>query len=886
MKTKRLFFLKAALIIVIFLGFFYTCFLYVVPKILNSERIRNKAESYIKNKTKLNLDSENLVFHTYPDLRIGMNADLIYLNNENKKDIFRITKPSLFFDLKKLKFNNIDIDYIYIDEYELKNLLPQKSSESKSFFDFNTALIPDTHIKNVEIWVDKQSINSIFIVFDDINITKDKENKVYCTFKADLISNMLKNLVHTGENGFLYLDNDGLHAQNFEIIVGFPKLNVNGMLLNKQKQNNFSIQGTNLPVDDIETSLLYFLKKRKQGKQFLENFTNFGGTIDVDLTVKDLGLYGKCKAEDLSANSTLFNVPILFKKVFFEFNDRTVSSKATGTLGGEPVTNIFKLTGMATDLQEVTGHVNSFITNKLTSKYIPKVKIDGGADVSVDYKVKNHKINVDYLVKLKQNSEIIYKNSYLGITDKTRRILVNTLKDGDKLYINHYDYSLLNDGKLQQLISGDGLLNKKNGHLTPDYINCKTNGFVPVTLAGSFGKVIDGGYFDGDLRYDYTQNKVTGDFTIKDTRYKNFYVTTAKVLADENIINIEADGKFKSSPFKCNFDVKNQIDDSIYVYEMYLELEKFVINTAKTAKTVKSGIDKQIVNKIQEKAKDFDITIEKWTIKINEIRRGAIALDNVLLTGSLNNNLFSFSMPHVYFAKGTLCANGIYNIKDLSAEIKFSAHKIDSNAVATTIFELPNQIAGTADAELFAKAQNNFERIQGSAKFKITQGYLPKLGNTEFIIKKSKKVKREFKFKIQDIINVEVKNVKALASDLEGSFDVTNEAISNIVITSKQKYLSLLIEGDYNLDNNYADLNMYGKYNKAEERKIKILFVPLSWIVRIIFKPEHTFEKYKHKLKNVPSIKADEDDEHAFRVKVNGDLNSDNLYVEMRRIIK
>ena len=883
MNTKRLFFLKATLSVVILLGLFYICFLYVVPKFLNSESIRNKAENYLKKKTKLNLASKNLVFHTYPDLRIGMEADLIYLNNENQKDIFRITKPSLFFDLKKLKFNNVDINYIYIDEYELKNLLPQKSSESKSFFDFKTSLIPDTHIKNVEIWVDKQSINSIFIVLDDVNITKAKDDKIYCTFKADLISNMLKNLVHTGENGFLYLDNNGLHAQNFEIMVGFPRLNIDGLLLNNQKQNNFSIKGQDLPVDDIETSLLYFLKKRKQGKQFLENFTNFGGTINVDLTVKDLGLYGKCTAADLSANSTLFNVPILFKKVFFEFNDRTVSSKATGTLGGEPVTNIFKLTGMATDLQEVSGHVNSFITNNLTSKYIPKVKIEGGADVSVDYKVKNHKINVDYLVKLNRNSEFIYKNAYLGITDKARRILVNTLKDGDKLYINHYDYSLLSNGIPTQLISGDGHLSKKNGHLMPDYINCKTNGFVPVTLAGSFGKVINGGYFDGDLRYDYAKNKVTGDFTIKDTRYKNFYVTTAKVLADENIINIEADGKFKNSPFKCNFDVKNQIDDSVYIYEMYLELEKFIINTAQTAK---SKIDKQIVNKIQEKAKDFDITIEKWTVKINEIQRGAIALNNVLLTGSLNNNLFRFSMPHVYFAKGTLCANGIYNIKDLSAEIKFSAHKIDSNTVAATIFDLPNQIAGTADAELFAKAQNNFERIQGNAKFKITQGYLPKLGNTEFIIKKSKKVKREFKFKIQDIINVEVKNVKALASDLEGSFDLTNEAISNILITSKQKYLSLLIEGDYNLENNYADLNMYGKYNKTEERKIKILFVPLSWIVKIIFKPEHTFEQYKHKLKKVPSIKADEDDEHAFRVKVNGDLNSDNFHVEMRRIIK
>ncbi len=877
---------KVILVILLIAAAFYAAFLYALPYVLNSNQVREYTENFLKEKTNLNLITENSYFKTHADLSVSINADKIYLTGSGEKPVFKTDNLSLFFDLKRLKLTHLFIDNVYADEYELRSIInsnPDKKKSSHSF-KFNTSFVPDVNIKHAEIWVDRESINSIFIILDDINILKQRDKKVYCTFKADIISNMLKNLVHIGDKGCIYFDENGLYAKDMEIIVGFPHLTVDGLIVNKEKKSDFSLKGKALPVEDIEASLMYFLKLRKKGKQFLENFQNFSGKIDIDLKVKDWGFFGRCSAEDLHADSVLYNVPIVFKEVFFDFNDKEITSKATGTLGGEKVFNTFSLTGMATDEQEVTGHVNSFITNNLTSKYIPQIKVIGGADAAVDYRVKNHKINVDYLLKLNKNSEVVFNNSYLGIVDKDRRILVNTLKEEDKLYINHYEYSLLNGDKIQNVILGGGLLVKKDNRLMPEFITFKTNGYVPVTIAGSFGKLIEGGEFDGDLKYDFNKNLVTGDFTVKDTLYRNFYVENAKILADEKNVNIEAKGEFQNSPFNCRFVAENNFIDQIHIYKMDLFIKEILLNTKKSSAPAK--INKKMVNTIKQKARDIDATIEQWIIKIDRIKRDKLEFNNILLTGSLDDNIFKFSMPRINFAKGELSADGVYNINNLSSEINFAAHNIDSNSVADIIFDLPNQIEGTADAELYAKTKNNFQEVEGFAKFKIEQGYLPTLGSTEFIVKKSKKVKREFKFKITDIINVDIKNMKALASDIEGSFYMTNEMIKDAKITSKQKYLSLLIEGCYDIDNRQADLNLYGKYNKTAEKKVKILFVPLSWIVNAIFRPEYTYDKYEQKLKEVPPIEADSGEEHNFRVKFTGDLNGDDINVEMKRVIK
>ena len=481
----------------------------------------------------------------------------------------------------------------------------------------------------------------------------------------------------------------------------------------------------------------------------MENFYDFSGTVDVDLVYNENGLQGVCKTNKLFAKSVLFDVPISFNTALFNFKDRAIWTEAYGKVGNEKVYTYFILTGMATDNQEIKGHVKSLLSNSFVAEYLPDMKIDGRANTSVDYFVKNGKVAVSYLVKLNSGSDLHYKNANLGLYAYDRRLFVKTLKDVDNLAITHYDYSLRDGNEITNIILGNGLLKKENGKQTLQYLNMKTNGYAPVSVTGSFGEYVDGGMFDGDLRYDHKKKIITGNFTIVDSNYKDVYLEKAEISADEDIMKISASGTYDDSPYSCEISAKNNFSGKIKIYNMDLFLDEFII---------RKGDYKVKTRRLTapEKKKDIDITIDNWKIKLNRISHKRIVLEHIFLTGSLQNDIFKFLMSDVSFAKGLLNAQGWYNFNNHSSCIDFTADKIDSNVFADVVLGLPNQISGLASAKLHADTKNKLKDIDAKISFAVDEGYLPTLGSTEFLVKKSAKIKRPLKIKLSDIINIDI----------------------------------------------------------------------------------------------------------------------------------
>ena len=137
-----------------------------------------------------------------------------------------------------------------------------------------------------------------------------------------------------------------------------------------------------------------------------------------------------------------------------------------------------------------------------------------------------------------------------------------------------------------------------------------------------------------------------------------------------------------------------------------------------------------------------------------------------------------------------------------------------------------------------------------------------------------------------DIITIdsELRKKKTIESDIKGFFRVDNNLLKDIKLTTQQQYLSLFIEGKYDMDKQYAFLNLYGKYNKEVPRGVKVIFIPLNWILNFVLKPEDTREFYSDKLKQIPSIESSEKNEKYFRVKMQGNLNQDSAEVEIKSI--
>lgn len=869
-KNFRTIILSVSLVILLCAAGLYGTFLFLLPAIVNSDAAIAKIETLINEKTGLSVKFDGLKFSTYPNLTSQLDIKKI-----TAADVLKSDDISVSFAPFRLMPENVKIGYVFFDKTRLKT----SAQKRKSSFNFN--LLPSVTLKKADIILQKDSKNLTGIKLTDTALTPYK-NKFILTFDSEISTNNHRNKISTGDDGYLYFENGQFFAQDFEIVTGNTKIYLDGKLFDNEQNHDFTVKGQNVRVNDIEKSFLFFIKQKNPGKNFIENFYDFSGLADLDLRIKNRGITGEAVINNLAAKTVKFSIPIHFPKAKFIFEGDKITTAAHGTFGGEKVFTDLLVTDLfSAEKRLVKGTVTSEVGEKFAKTYIPDLHITGLAGLSVKYTVHQRKVTVEYQAKINKGSNIYYRNADLGKEDDDRRIFAKTYKDGDKLYLKTYDYSFVNGAKVENIILGDGLFVKKNGRYTLDYLTCKTNGDAPVSVTGSFGKYIEGGTFNGNLRYDYPENLLTGNFSVKNSRYKDFYVSSASILADPQTMKIQGRGTFENANFTCDIDMINRFEDRITINNLNLYLEKY--NIRKPAGTQKKTL--KISEKAKDRAKDIEWEIKNGVLKLDRLTFRKILLENLELTGNLKNNMIEFSMPDIDFASGRLAASGTYDLNNHNADLCFCADDVDSNEAAGMIFNFPNQIEGYANAVMHAKIHNKLDAIDAHTEFFIGDGTLTKIGSTEFMIKKSKKVKRNLKFKISDIINVDINRMKALRSDIKGSFDLHNHEIKNAEIFAQQKYLSLYTEGDYNMSSEDANVTVWGRYNRSAQKGIRILFIPLSVVTKIIFRPEHTMAKHKNKIEKIPPVEAKPKEEELFTVRMNGNLNDNStIKVELKSI--
>lgn len=204
---------------------------------------------------------------------------------------------------------------------------------------------------------------------------------------------------------------------------------------------------------------------------------------------------------------------------------------------------------------------------------------------------------------------------------------------------------------------------------------------------------------------------------------------------------------------------------------------------------------------------------------------------------------------------------------------------MDSNLAAGMLFNLENQIQGTANAVLHAKTSENLENIKANLKFEINDGFLPKLGNTEFMVTK---FNMNRKIKVSSLTNADLTREESMSSDIKGSCVLNNHKLENIVITTEQKSFASLIKGKYNIDKQNAVFNIYGKYDKQAPKGVRILFIPLNWIISFVLKDNEPMTIYQKELDKIPPIECENWQEKYFKIDVNGNLNTEQIDVKVK----
>jgi len=865
MKFSRKYLYLILIIPVVFAGIGYLSFLYIVPPVLNSNKMIQKYERVLTQKLNVPVSIRGLKIKTHPNLSFEASADVISAQNNKNEQLIEIKKA--FYSSKKfsLEPKRIDINYIFADYSKLKDILktPEKQSDST----FNTDKFPLINIENIYIKLDNQ--NS-YLSFNGIK-SELIEGNIICKFFGKLKIPYTQSPVIIGKDGYISYSKT-LKFNNLSVSLDNSKLFFSGTI------SNLNIKGKDLPAGEIKQSFLYFYKLKHPGKKnFIENFHNLSGMLDVNLNLKHGNLNGICYAKNLNALFFDYKIPINLPITAFHFSGRTILAHSKGTFGPEPVSTAFHLSGLASKDLRVKGIVSSVLTNNFSKEYFPPVKISGKAKAVVRYDTHQGNVNINYFLDVDKGNNIITQYGNLDNTDRHRRITASTLKQGPKLYLKNYEYSFIDNQKL--LLSGDGLFEKIHGHFKPTYFSVKTNGEVPFSLIQSFiQNYIQNGTFSSDLKYVFATKTLTGFLNLHNVSHKDFlYLENVSLKADKQI-KLNAIGTFFNSPITIDILGQNTLDNTILINGINIHLKKFIVKRGKL-QSIKTEFH-QNNKKRQSSKKDLinKITIEKGKIKVDEIYNRKFQLYNVEIYGHLKNDIVDFVIPGTDYANGLLSAKGQYNVRNHSSNIHFFASDIDSNEVVTNIFNLANQVQGSAYATLHLKTKNKLNDIWAHSTFAISDGFLPQLGSKEFLINnKSKKFKflKSFKFTLSKITNIDFSNHAALASDITGSFILHNDDVNNLKVFSQSDYLSMLIEGDYNIDSGLACLCIWGRHNKTAERKIKIFKIPLSILYKLFFRVERTKSLYQDKIDQIPPIKIGRAEiESLFKVLIDGNLST------------
>lgn len=882
MKWKN-FLLYSALGISLFVITLYCLFLFLLPAVLNSSIFVRKCESFISNKIGSPVKIEKFYFVANPNLSVQVLVKNISAKTSDNKNLIGVRDVDFSTKPFSILPNSLTVNKIYVDLFLLKNNL-KLSKNDNSNFKFSSKYLPRVNVNDVFVVLNKNS---------DIRISKIKTQKYnednILSFSGVVNSSYASSpIIFNSDKNIIYSKN--IIFDNFNVIFKNSKLLISGDL------KNLSIKGQNLPVEELDKAFLYFYKlKNPNKKNFIENFKNLTGLLDVDLVFKNEGLYGHCNLKNINSLFSKFEFPVSLPFTVLNFDGKNINAKTNGYFGEDKVLTDFYLKNLFTNSVQIEGNVYSKLSDKTTQKYFPMAKIEGFADAHVHYYVKNQKVDVKYLLNLKKGNNILSKYGNIDCIDKNRQISINTFKDGDKMYIKDYRYQFLEGKNKKLLFSGNGLIERVNGHYKPSYISLKTEDRVPVSIIKSFTRdLLQSGTFSSDIKYDFVSSKFAGKFNLYDVSHSDFlFLKNAKLIIDKGKVTLITHGLFFDSPIKMNVVVKNDFSKNILIHNIDINLDKFVVKRGEEYSSISSSLPIKSAgsdDNSAKKIKNSDIIVEQGRIYVGEILHNKFYLHDVEILGKLENQIVDFIIPQTEYAKGILRATGIYNLKNHSSDIHFVASDIDSDEVVTKIFKLPNQVQGFASATLHLVTANKLNDINAKATFAIDGGYLPQLGSKEFMLKKSKKMNKfkfinfeKLKFTLSKITNIDFSDKQTFTSSIRGSFILHNDDVKDVEIYTQSDYFSSFIEGYYNIDSQFTYLYVWGRHNKTKEKTIRILRLPFTFLYRLIFKVERSKDFYQDKLSKIPPIKLRKGDlESVFRVFVTGNINSDNLKVKLK----
>jgi len=535
--------------------------------------------------------------------------------------------------------------------------------------------------------------------------------------------------------------------------------------------------------------------------------------------------------------------------------------------------------------------------NIINPYLVSPVKIIGEIPLKGSFKGNQNNYLLDFSAIAPKNSDISFSGANLGDINHKREFLGRISVLGDVATLNNLrliKYISNQNNKINPIttLKINGQVAQKNDKIA--YNDLKVITFSPINvriLNLLFKKsILKKGNFDcnitlnGDVKLPDISGRINLydlDIPLYSTQINNIKFNISKKFIDGEIL-----AKNNESDVKLKLHALNKLEHPYVIRDFILNSNKLDIsNLLSSVKPLNQKTD--IAPNQDILFKPADVIIEKGSFDIKEVLYDKISSHN--LKGNLSYNNGSIKLTNLIsdIAQGKISAFGEYNLNTTKLALSAQVKDCDSNELSNNFLGLQNQIFGKMNGDIVLEAKElntpqGIQNIKSKINFSIDNGKMPKLGSMEYLLRAGNLFKNGLLgLSLNNLLEVLTPYKTGEFEKISGNLAISNAEIDNLNILSQGKNLSLFLEGNYSILDNFADIKIYGKLSQNISNALGALGnASISQFVDVVTQVKRNKNEkdteLQEKLNVIPSIDVENPKPRYFKAKVLGDINKDN----------
>ena len=768
---------------------------------------------------------------------------------------------------------------------------------------------------NFEAYINNSKININFNSKDSLEkITKGE----LFEFKSTVFSNkfsfldLLKELSKNNKYSPLLSNLEKMDFYTKFNIKSEGKLSLNEINLEKFKNHGY-ITGLNdktkpnvkfnsgiIKINDNKITFdnfdLTVLEGKIKAKGYINNFLSKKPNGDLNVILNNINLAGlnQIFPKTNINQGKLKNGRILLKNDTLKFNSLSMEFDDTPIFINASIKDIYSSRILDSNFSTI---LNEQSTDNLINPYLTyPIKVKGELPIKGNFKGKADNYTIDLTTTIPKNSDISFSGANLGDINHKREITGKIEVRENKANINNLrliNYIANQNGKINPITAlkvNGGIFQNQDGLY---YNNLKITTLSPINvriLNLIFKKsLLKQGNFECDinLKGNIKLPQINGkvflqdlDIPLYDTQINNIKVNISNRFIDGEIL-----AKNNQSDVKMFLKAENKLTAPYIITNVDIQSNKLNINEILSSITPTQN--KTDINKKTEiLIKPEDVIVKKGTFDFKEVSFEKIKAQNLKGNFNYKDNIFNLENAVLDIAEGKFTANGKYGYKSTKLNLNAKMENCNSNTLTKEFLNLSDQIFGKINGSITLSGKNlntpeAIKNINSKVEFSIDNGKMPKLGSLEYLLRAGNLIKNGILgLSLNNLIQVLTPYKTGEFEKITGVLSIDKGEIQNLEIMSQGKNLSMYLNGNYDILENYADIKIYGKLSQNISNALGAIGnASISQFINSLTSRKNQKGvniELQENINKIPSIEIENPEPRYFKVKVLGDINKEN----------